>query len=162
MNALLDALTPRRICLAIAAAAVATLAGAWTYQAMGFIPCELCLMQRWPYYAAAPIAALGAFAPPKARRLILLALGLIFVASAAFGLFHSGVEWKLWSGPTACTGSAAPAAASMNDFMKQLESVHVTRCDEAALRIFGLSLAGWNAIISSGLAALAFAGARRS
>jgi disulfide bond formation protein DsbB len=86
-------------------------------------------------------------------------LALIFVVSAIFGAYHAGVEWGFWPGPTECTG-ALTRAASVTDFLKQLESVKVVRCDSAALRIFGLSLAGWNALISAGLAALAILGLR--
>ena len=64
------------------------------------------------------------------------------------GIFHTGVEYKLWAGPTDCTGDIAQNV-SINDFLKQLETVKVIRCDEVAIRIFGLSLAAWNAIISS-------------
>ena len=86
-------------------------------------------------------------------------LALIFAASAIFGAYHAGVEWGFWPGPTECTG-ALQRAASVTDFLKQLESVKVVRCDSAALRILGLSLAGWNAVISAGLAALAVLGLR--
>jgi disulfide bond formation protein DsbB len=86
-------------------------------------------------------------------------LALIFGVSAIFGAYHAGVEWGFWPGPTECTG-ALQRAASVSDFLKQLESVKVVRCDSAALRILGLSLAGWNALISAGLAALAMIGLR--
>ena len=76
-----------------------------------------------------------------------------------FGAYHAGVEWGFWPGPTECTG-ALPRAATVEDFLKQLQTVKVVRCDSAALRILGLSLAGWNAVISVGLAALAVFGLR--
>ena len=92
-------------------------------------------------------------------RATLAGLVLIFAASAVFGAYHAGVEWGFWAGPTECTG-ALNRAASVEDFVKQLQTVKVVRCDSAALRILGLSLAGWNAIISAGLAALAVRGLR--
>jgi disulfide bond formation protein DsbB len=87
---------------------------------------------------------------------------LIFAASAAFGVYHAGVEWGFWLGPSSCTG-AIGKAASMQDFLHQLNSIKVVRCDAAAIRILGLSLAGWNAVISvvlAGIAALGFVRAK--
>ena len=63
-------------------------------------------------------------------------------------------------GPTGCTGTSMPRAADMKDFMKQLQTTRVVRCDEVALRIFGISLAGWNAIISAGMTGIALLGSR--
>jgi disulfide bond formation protein DsbB len=146
----------------ILAAAALTLAGAWTFQALGFQPCELCLKQRYPYYAALPLAAGAIFlarnAPPVAARIVLGLLAAIFLASAAAGLYHAGVEWKWWPGPTDCTGDFVKPA-SMEDFRKQLESVRIIRCDDVQLRILGLSLAGWNVIVSAGIALVALFGA---
>jgi disulfide bond formation protein DsbB len=76
-----------------------------------------------------------------------------------FGIYHSGVEWGLWQGPTDCTGSLTQAD-SVTDFLKQLQTVKVVRCDAVAIRILGLSLAGWNAVISAGLFGLAIMGMR--
>lgn len=157
-----------RMSLAIAAAilamAAAALAGAFLFEALGYIPCELCLKERIPYYAAVPVAALTIFSiTRRARAMTRAAFGLlvlIFVASALFGAYHAGVEWGFWPGPTACTG-ALERAATAQDFLKQLDTVKVVRCDSAALRVLGLSLAGWNAVISVGLAALAILGMRQ-
>jgi len=160
MYARLASLDARRAALLVAAIAAATLAGAWAFEKAGHLPCELCLLQRKPYYAAILVGLAAGFAPPRAARWGLALLALIFVASAGFGLYHAGVEWGAWPGPTACTGSA-PAGGSAQDLLKQLETVQIVRCDQVALRILGLSLAGWNAIVSSGLAAFAAAGARR-
>lgn len=160
MHARLASLDARRAALLVAAIAAATLAGAWAFEKAGYLPCELCLLQRKPYYAAILVGLAAGFAPPRAARWGLALLALIFVASAGFGLYHAGVEWGAWPGPTACSGSAPPGG-SAQDLLKQLDAVQIMRCDQVALRILGLSLAGWNAIISSGLAAFAAAGARR-
>jgi disulfide bond formation protein DsbB len=155
--------TPFFIALAILAVAVASIVGALLFEAFGYLPCELCLKERFPYYAAIPIAALALFFAGRGATNLLRAafvvLGLIFAVSAVFGAYHAGVEWGFWPGPTECTG-ALNRAASVSDFLKQLETVKVVRCDSAALRILGLSLAGWNAVISTGLAALATLGLR--
>jgi disulfide bond formation protein DsbB len=155
--------TPFGIAFVILAIAAASIAGAFLFEAFGYAPCELCLKERIPYYAAIPIAGLALIfatrGPRALSRVTFSILALIFGVSAIFGAYHAGVEWGFWPGPTECTG-ALQRAASVTDFLKQLESVKVVRCDSAALRILGLSLAGWNALISAGLAALAVLGLR--
>jgi disulfide bond formation protein DsbB len=147
--------------LVLAGAAV-TLAGAWTFQSLGFEPCELCLKQRYPYYAALPLAAAALFlarsAQTAASRVILGLLAAIFFGSAIFGGYHAGVEWKFWPGPTDCTGDFVKAS-SMAEFQKQLQNSRIVRCDEVAIRIFGLSLADWNVVVSAGLSLIAGLGA---
>lgn len=160
---MLRVLTPLRAALAITGVAFATIAGAWIFQAAGYAPCELCLQQRYAYYAGVPLAALTALVASRSAKLAragLWLLALLFLGSALFGIYHSGVEWGFWPGPTACTG-AGGAAANMDDFMKQLQTTQVVQCDKVAIRILGLSLAGWNAVISAAMSALAIAGARR-
>lgn len=155
--------SPFGIALVILAIAVSSIAGAFLFEALGYAPCELCLKERIPYYAAIPFAGLAVlFAARGPRSLLRAALSilvLIFAASAIFGSYHAGVEWKFWPGPRECSG-LLDRAASGADFLKQLQSFKLIRCDAPALRILGLSLAGWNAVVSAGLAALAVAGAR--
>ena len=146
----------------IALIAAVTIAGAWVFQAAGFQPCELCLKQRYAYYGGVPLAAMIAYASTGRARGIVFAgmvgLALIFIANAALGVYHAGVEWRFWEGPSSCTGVlAGPANAA--DLMTELQHAKVVACDEVQLRILGLSLAGWNALISAGLAALAIRGA---
>jgi disulfide bond formation protein DsbB len=147
-----------RAAFAIFLIAAAAIFGALGFEALGYVPCELCLAQRWPYYLGVPLAglvALIAFSGPAwLLPLGFSALALVFGASAIFGAYHAGVEWRFWPGPSACTGPLQPAGSAA-EFFSQLESVRVVRCDEPALKILGLSLAGWNAVISAGLAALA-------
>ncbi|MDJ1159555.1 disulfide bond formation protein B [Chelatococcus sp. SYSU_G07232] len=156
---------PRRVALAVFAAAAATIAGAYFFEyVLRLPPCDLCLMQRVPYYAAMPLAVLLALLParPPALRVAGYGLGLvaaIFLVGAALAGYHAGVEWALWQGPGGCTGAIA-APAGMGDFLKSLETVRVVRCDQAAWRFLGLSLAGWNVLISLAIAAVAGLGAR--
>jgi disulfide bond formation protein DsbB len=154
--------TPLRAALAIALVAFATIAGAWIFEAFGYLPCELCLKQRWAYYAGVPLAGLttlvAMYSTTLARPLLWL-LSLLFFGSMAFGVYHAGVEWGFWPGPTACSG-AATSVGSMDDFMKQLQTTQVVQCDKVAIRILGLSLAGWNAVISAAMSALAMTVAR--
>ena len=95
------------------------------------------------------------------RRGGLLLLSLIFLVGAALGSYHAGVEWGFWPGPADCGGAAPPAAGSMADFLKQLETTRVVSCTEAAFRVLGLSMAGWNVVVSLALAGFAAAAARR-
>jgi len=144
--------------LALGAAAAATVAGAWAFQAFGYLPCELCLKQRLAYYAAVPISGLVAFAAARRAHGLAAAgfvvLALIFAANALFGAYHSGVEWGLWQGPTDCSGviSGPPDVANL---MSELAHIKIVRCDEVQLRVLWLSLANWNALICAALAALA-------
>ncbi|WP_036260596.1 disulfide bond formation protein B [Methylocapsa aurea] len=158
-------LTPVRIALVILLVASGSIVGALIFEALGYAPCELCLKERIPYYAGIALAGLALFLAAKGPASLLPAafagLALIFAASAAFGAYHAGVEWGFWPGPMDCTG-VLDHTRSVEDFLKQLQTVKVVRCDAVAIRILGLSLAGWNAVISVGLAALAGWGARRS
>ena len=141
--------------LVIAAATVGT-ALAFEH-AWGYRPCKLCLLQRWPYYVALPLALATVLA--SGRRALsqvgLSLLALTFLVSAGLGTYHAGVEWGWWLGPSDCSGAAAAPAPGVGDFLRSLETVRVVSCTEAAWRLFGLSMAGWNALISLGLAALA-------
>jgi disulfide bond formation protein DsbB len=157
--------TPLRAALVVLVVAFVTIAGAWIFQFAGYLPCELCLKQRWAYYVGVPFAALVAGSawrgPPGTARFGLLILALLFAASAVFGAYHAGVEWGFWPGPTDCTGDLQKAG-SMQDFMNQLKTTQVVRCDAVAIRILGLSLAGWNAVISLFMAAVAVFGAAQA
>jgi disulfide bond formation protein DsbB len=131
----------------------------------GYQPCPLCLQQRYAYYAGiiGSVAAHAAFTAgqrPIARALLALLL-LAFLANVGLGIYHSGVEWQWWAGPTTCSG-AAGGATSAADLLNKLESVRVVRCDEAQWRFAFLSFAGWSAVLSLGLAALAAWGFRRA
>ena len=153
---------PSELAALVALGAALTLAGAWIFQFFGYLPCELCLKQRYAYYAGVPLALITLIflrRPGWAglAGLAFFVLGLMFAANSVFGIYHSGVEWGFWPGPSECTG-AAHSAGKVGDFLKQLETVKVVRCDAVAIRILGLSLAGWNALISAGLSLLALRG----
>src|SRR6267378_4296251 len=149
--------------LAIAAIAAATLAGAWFMQlVLDIRPCPLCLEQRYAYYLLIPLAALTALAAAKdAPRAVLLA-GLAILAAAALGnaglaSYHAGVEWHLWQGPTECTGAIGNLGSAGN-LLERLDTVKVVRCDEVQWKFLGLSLAGYNVLISLLMAAVALWG----
>src|SRR5271170_628864 len=150
------------IAVVIGVVAIATILGAWIFQAFGYEPCELCLKQRYAYYGGVPLAALTAYAARGPARGVvfagMVALALVFAANAGLGVYHAGVKWRWWAGPSGCTGVIA-GPPNVADLLKELEHTKVAACDEAQLRILGLSLAGWNALISAGLCALALRGA---
>jgi disulfide bond formation protein DsbB len=156
--------------LAIAAIATATLAGAWFFQlVLDIRPCPLCLEQRYAYYLAIPLGGLLAFAAGReAPRWVLVAgfaiLAIAALGNAGLGAYHAGVEWQFWQGPTECSGPVGNfgSAASM---LERLDAVKVIRCDEVQWRFLGLSLAGYNVLISllmAGLAAWSLVKAARS
>jgi disulfide bond formation protein DsbB len=156
---------PAPTALTIAAIAAATILGAYYFQyVLNLAPCPLCLEQRIPYYAAIPLAAALAVGASRAPKWMIglgfAALVLIFLVSAGLGLYHAGIEWKFWQGPIECSGPLQPLGQGA-DLLKQLQTTSVVRCDEAAWRLFGISLAGYNVLISAALAMLAFDGAER-
>src|SRR4051812_19641549 len=113
--------------------AAATVGGALVFEhGFGYIPCKLCLQQRLPYYAALPIALVTAAAPARGPwlRLGLAALGLLFLISTGLGIYHSGVEWGFWLGPSDCGGGGGAAAGNVANLMKSLNTIHVVSCTE--------------------------------
>ena len=153
----------RWLALVMLAIAATTILGALAFEHIGgYLPCALCLMQRTPYYAGVPLAALVLVA--AWRRVPLAILAILFGAFAALMLYsgglaayHSGVEWGLWEGPAACAGSSEPA--SVEDLFTQLETTHEPSCTEATWRLLGLSFAGWNVLVSALLTVLGLYGA---
>lgn len=154
----------RTIAALIAALGGATIVAAWGFEWAGYAPCELCLKERIPYYAGVPLAVLTTFLAARGRRSLLPAcfvgLAMIFAAGALLAGYHAGVEWRFWPGPASCTGSYT-APAKIEDFLRQLQTTNVVRCDAAALRVFGLSLAGWDALVCLALTLLALGGVRQ-
>jgi disulfide bond formation protein DsbB len=150
---------------AIAASGAATILGAWLFEyGLGLQPCPLCLEQRTPYYIAIPLAVLIAVAAWRgALRAVLTGglamLALVMLWSAYLGAYHAGVEWKWWAGPQDC--AVAPTGIGTGGgLLQQMQQTRVVPCDEAAWRFLGLSLAGWNFLISLALAGTAIAGMR--
>ncbi|TGX54854.1 disulfide bond formation protein B [Sphingomonas gei] len=136
------------------------LAGAWGSQWFGLVPCEMCHWQRWPHYAAVVVAALS-FAPlPRpVQMLFVLFAGVLIAVSGAIGVFHAGVEYHWWQGITACTAPIGHGDAM--EMLNQALRRPLIRCDVPQWTLFGISLAGFNAILSLGGAAAIFALAPR-
>ncbi len=147
----------RFLVLLAAGGSAALLLGAFGFQYIGELaPCKLCLWQRYPHGVAVGIGVL-AFLIPGA---ILPYLGaLAALATSAIGAFHAGVEQGWWEGPTTCT-SGPIGGLSAEDLMNQIMSAPLVRCDDIAWQMMGISMAGWNAILSLVLAGLWIAAAR--
>jgi len=124
---------------------------------LGFMPCELCYLQRKPWYFIISFTLLLALFGSKGQvRIVkwgLVLAGVVLLGEAGLAFWHAGIEWKWWPGPSSCTG-----AVNMTGALPDL-SKRVVLCDEAAVRFLGLSFAGWNAIVSLITAAIAFWGA---
>ncbi|NLR99030.1 disulfide bond formation protein B [Rhizobium sp. P38BS-XIX] len=133
----------------------------------GYIPCALCLEQRQPYYYGIPVAIVAALTaalglPSWITRGLLIVAGLMMVVGGGIGVYHAGVEWHFWAGPTTCSTSASSMTQNAGDLLNELSTIKGPSCTEAALRILGLSMAGWNVIASVILAAIAFVGAKKA
>ncbi|MBO9708452.1 MAG: disulfide bond formation protein B [Caulobacter sp.] len=147
-------------------ACAAMLGAAHAFETFGKLaPCLMCLKQREVYWVTGTVALGGVVLSrtPWAARLrtpIIVLLGLGFLFGAGVAAFHAGVEWKWWPGPAACAGGGAVASGDLVA-MLQGGKVATPSCDKAVWVFLGLSMAGWNAVISLGLAIASFASALR-
>lgn len=127
-------------------------------------PCDLCLRQREIYWAAVAMIVTGLILwrlRPGQRFLIALSVlvGMVFVTGAVVAFYHAGVEQKWWQGPMGCSGGA-PADPLEIDLSKLNTPMATASCSEIPWSLFSLSMAGWNALISAGLAVMSFIAAR--
>ena len=150
-------LAPRHGLLACAGMSAALLVGAFLFEYVGgMAPCSLCIWQRWAHVAVIVASMIGLLMLPSRTALLLPAAA----ALASFGIagYHAGVEWQLWAGPAGCTANLN-AGLGAADLVDQLLATPVVRCDDVPWSLFGLSMAGWNALLSldiAGVALLAF------
>lgn len=136
----------QKIALLAAAGSAALMIGALMFQYIGgMAPCKMCIWQRWPHVIAIVLGAAIYFAP---HRVFALIAGLAVLIGGGIGVYHSGVEQKWWQGPTDCTGTGLSVGDNLLDMTA---SVHVVMCDVIPWAMFGISMAGWNAIVSFGL-----------
>ena len=136
------------------------LSGALLFQYVGGLaPCNLCIWQRWPHLAVIIIAFIGLLGLMPRRM-----LGLIFITgitSASLGSYHAGVEYGFWAGPTGCTANLA-LNSDIKALTQQLLATPLVRCDDVTWSLLGLSMAGWNALISLDIIAAALISLKRS
>lgn len=130
------------------------LLGALAFQYLGDkAPCSLCIWQRWPHLVSI-IIALAAMTLLWRLRRPLSALGAVtMTVGAGLGAYHAGVEQKWWSGPSSCTGTS-PSDLTTDELFDQIMEAPLVLCDQIVWELFGISMAGWNALISAGLAVL--------
>jgi disulfide bond formation protein DsbB len=125
---------------------------------VGLPPCPLCLEQRYAFYFGIALSLLLVFGASHgaARKVIIAgfaALAVIMAYNAGLGAYHAGIEWHFWPGPPECSGTGGDLGGNL---LSQLQKgVSVVRCDQAAWRLFGISLPGWNMLVSGALAVLA-------
>ena len=155
----LPALTAAALARAIALLVpVGLLGGALGSQYLGGLaPCEMCIWQRWPHAVAIVAAALAftASAQSQRSRTLTLLAALAIALSGAIGVYHAGVEAKIFEGLTSCT--ALPKGPSTAELLRQITHAPLVRCDQVQFRFLGISMAGWNAILSlAGAAAIAW------
>jgi disulfide bond formation protein DsbB len=138
-------ITPR---LAIAASMALALAVIGTVlfsqYVQGFQPCELCLRERWPWYGLVALGLVGIAMPSRG---MLALIGIVFLAAAWLGLHHVGVEQHWWAGPSACTGGAS-GAQTIEQLRAFLHGQQTVMCDVVTWRLFGVSMATYNFMVS--------------
>lgn len=151
-------MTQRFMILIAAGGSLALLLGAWAFQHLGGLaPCTMCIWQRWPHGAALGI---GVLALLLGLRWLPWLGALAALTTAGIGLYHVGVEQGWWEGPGTCTAGDV-GNISAEDLLAQIMEAPLVRCDEIAWSFAGLSMAGWNAVISLGLAVVWVIAAKR-
>lgn len=161
-----DPLSRRRLTLFAAAAFVVasmTILIAWAFQLIGgYLPCPLCLEQRVPYYVGIPIALLAIWLAAVGRvstsRVLLFGFAAVMAYGLYLGVYQAGAEWGFWPGPTDCA-TADTSIRTAGNMLETLSQTRVISCTEPALRILGLSFAGWNAVVSAFLVLIGLVGA---
>jgi disulfide bond formation protein DsbB len=152
--------TSRRLPLLVVAAGVIALGTAFGSQYWGGLqPCVLCVYQRWPYGVAIVLGLLALMVEGRPRGWLLGLAGLTFLAGGGIAVFHVGVEQGWWQGTTQC--GASFTANSIEALRAQIMAAPVVRCTDIAWSFAGISMAGFNAIISAILALVMLTGARR-
>lgn len=144
-------------------AAAAALAVAYASQYWGGLPpCPLCLWQRWPYWAAIGLGLVALALPARLRPGVLAAMAMLFLGNAGIAALHAGVEWGFWPSPVPeCAVETGAPAGSVDDLLRTLRPLPAIPCDEAAIRVLGLSMAGWNAVYALAVGVVLATAARR-
>ena len=140
---------PGRFPIFVLVVSAAVLGSAFVSQYWGGLaPCELCLLQRWPWIAAIVISLIAIIVASRSvLRWVALLLVMVFAVGSALALYHVGVEKHWFAGPDACTG-AATAADTVEALRARILGQMPVRCDEPAWSLWGISLAGWNLLAS--------------
>ncbi len=147
-------------------ASTGLLGGAFLFQYVGGLaPCALCIWQRYPHGIALGLSLVALLIPLTSRRArggLLLLTGLVLLAGGAIAAFHAGVELKWWEGLPSCSGGPGlPSDMNLKDITKAANAGPAPRCDEVPWSLFGISMAGWNFLISLALGGFALIAARK-
>ncbi len=154
-------MTRKNLILIATLGSAAVLLGAYGFQHIGgLLPCKMCLWQRWPHAAAILIGVILLLGGPR----LLAWLGALAAGITSFiGFYHAGVEWRWWPGPDSCTGGGLDMGAmSGSDLLSMDAPTGLVLCDEIVWSLMGLSMAGWNGVISFGLVIVWIMAARRA
>ena len=166
MLTLLDRTSFSRLALVTGLAMAGVVGTALLFEHVGgYMPCKLCLEQRTPYYIGAPLLIAAGLlygkVPGAIARGLALIGGLLMLYGAVLATYHAGIEWKLWLGPSDCTSTGAALPTDAGNLLGDLNAKKPPMCDEAALRILGLSMAGWNVPASLALMATSLFAAKK-
>ncbi len=159
-------LTQKRLSIFVLSVSIAVLGGAHAFQYLGGLaPCPLCMYQRYAYFLAIPVSALAIMLASResAKQIVTLLLTVCFLAILAGGVvagYHTGVEQKWWPGPDTCSAITGNADV-VEDLLGQINATTVVRCDEVPWSLFGVSMAGYNFLISAVMGVVIFSGLRR-
>ncbi|MEE3165405.1 MAG: disulfide bond formation protein B [Pseudomonadota bacterium] len=127
---------------------------------VGYTPCDLCLKQRWAWYFVLIISAISSGFDDSRTKLVFYVISLILYANAVFAIWHAGIEWNFWEGTQTCYIQSSSLG---DNFLNNLKSNDkFIPCNEASIRVFGLSLAAYNAIASILIASLALLGIKKN
>lgn len=146
-------MTFRPLVLLATLGSAALLGGAFLFQSLGYLPCAMCLWQRWPHAAAIGIGLVALLVPV---RILALFGALAALTTAGIGIYHTGVERDWWEGPASCTGTGG----SLNDLGADAllpgsnEGPKLIMCDQVSWEFIGLSMPSWNALFSLVIAAI--------
>ncbi|NDV01508.1 disulfide bond formation protein B [Pseudoroseicyclus tamaricis] len=138
-------MTRKSLSLIAAGGSLALLAGAFLFQTLGYLPCKMCLWQRWPHVVAIGMGVLMLIVPNRAWPWIGAAAAAV---TSGLGLYHTGVERGWWEGPTSCTSTGTSLSDLGGSDLLSMDGPGIVLCDQVSWAFAGLSMASWNAIFS--------------
>lgn len=144
-------LTRFDLALLAAAGSAGMLIAAFYFQHVGGLePCKLCIWQRWPHVVAVPMLGLWLVSRPAGA-----GLGAVAMATnAGLGVYHTGIQFKLWPGPASCTSDGGTDGLSAAQLLSGEAAKPVVMCDEITWTLMGLPMPAWSALASAGLAVI--------
>ncbi|MGZ9809982.1 disulfide bond formation protein B [Pseudoroseicyclus sp. H15] len=151
-------MTRIQLSLVAATGSLLLLAGAYLFQTLGYLPCKMCLWQRWPHAVAIAMGVLMLIIPTRVWPWI---GALAALTTAGIGFFHTGVERGWWEGPTSCTSTGTSLSDLGGSDLLSMDGPGIVLCDQVSWAFAGLSMASWNTIFSLILMVIWVMAARR-